>query len=315
MVDNWFMEEVIADIRDHKIHYSNYYAELLMAIVLWDEIYYPLNEYNWWNSIPSQVQNRLQPIDDLKEDGKNESVKELYRYKGLSDEDFYWLKWKEPILLDTEDIVCSGAIRYLALSGKNGLDYLPCVKRQNFLREYCSIDNMKKSLSRIRLQESLTKTIKEYYIETYNSLIDFSNFEIKMPILVNFIIDNASNDMSPIDFAFHLKNEGAVVKYRSYLNEVEMALEKQNWKELRHLLRCSADAVNSIISMDRKKLNGISVSVFPTPSIMFKNDIIDATLSSSPSLTIAGFEKHFKKFNLIFLKDITKYAINDMHIW
>lgn len=53
-----------------------------------------------------------------------------------------------------------------------------------------------------------------------------------MLVLVNFIIDNATNDMSPIDFAFHLKNEGTVVKYRSYLRKIEFALEKQDWKEL-----------------------------------------------------------------------------------
>lgn len=315
MVDNWFMEEVIADIRNKRTHCSNYYAELLMAIVLWDEVYYPLNEYNWWNTIPSQVQNKLQQLDDLKEDGKNESIKELYRYKGISDEEFYWLKWKEPFLTDPEDIVSSGAIRYLELSRKNGLDYLPCAKRQNFLRQYCSIDNIQTTLSRIRLQGALTKTIKEYYVETYKSLIDFSNLEIKMPVLVNFIIDNASDNMSPIDFAFHLKNEGAVIKYRNYLREIEVALEKQDWKELRYLLGCSDDAINSVILMDKKRLNGISVGIFPIPSIMYKNDKITANISSNPSLTIEGFEKHFKKFNLIFLKDITKYAINDMHIW
>lgn len=133
--------------------------------------------------------------------------------------------------------------------------------------------------------------------------------------LLMVIIDNASNDMSPIDFAFHLKNEGAVVKYRLYLREIELALEKQNWKELRYLLRCSNDAVNSVISMDKKRLNGISVGIFPTPSIMFKHDKITATMSTSPTLSIEHFEKHFKKFNITFLKDVTKYAINDMHIW
>lgn len=315
MVDNWFMEEVIADIRDQKIRHSNYYAELLMAIVLWDEVYYPLNKYNWWNSIPSQVQNMLQPLEDLNEDGKSKSLKELYRFKGISDEELYWLKWKEAVLSDSEDIISSGAIRYLALSGKNGLDYLPCAKRQNFLRKYCSIDNIQTSLSRIRLQGSLTKTIKEYYTETYKSLVDFSNLEIKMPVLSNFIIDNTSNNMSPIDFAFHLKNEGAVVKYRSYLREIEIALEKQNWRELRYLLRCSDDAINSVISIDKKRLIGISVNILPTPSIMFKYNTTTATISSSPSLAIDGFEEHLKKFNLTFLKDVTKYAINDMHIW
>lgn len=58
----------------------------------------------------------LQPVEDLKEDVRNESIRELCRYKGISDEEFYWLKWKEPIVSDSEDILNSGAIRYLMLS-------------------------------------------------------------------------------------------------------------------------------------------------------------------------------------------------------
>lgn len=315
MVDNWFMEEVIADINAQRTHCSSYYAELLMSIVLWDEVYYPLNQYNWWNSVPSQVKDTLIPIEDFKEEGKYESIKELYRYKGVSEEEFYWLKWKEQTLLDPEDTINSGAIRYLALSNKYGLNYLPCAKRHKFLQEYCSKNNMNILLSRIKLQDNLTKTIEEYYTETYKALLDFSNLEIKMPILVNYIIDNSTDNMTPVDFAFHLKNEGNVVRYREYLNSIENSLEHQNWKELRNLLLYSEDAVNSVISMDKKRLNGITVGILPVPSIIFKHKNITTTISSKPSLTIENFEKSFKKFNLTFLKDITKYAINDMRRW
>lgn len=315
MVDNWFMEEVIADIRGRKTHNSYYYAELLMAIVLWDEVYYPRNSYNWWTTIPSQVQNAIQPIEDFNEDGKYEALKELYRYKGISTEELYWLKWKESSLVDPDDIVSSGAIRYLALSAKHGFNYLPCTRRQDFLREYCKFENMQINLHRINLQNSLTKAIEEYYVEAYKALIDFTKLEIKMPVLADFIINNATDTMTPVDFAFHLKNEGSVIKYRHYLGEIENALEQQNWKELRFLLRCSDDAVNSVLSMDKKFLNKISVEFCPIPSVIYRGTNITASIPHQPFLEVNNFEKLYRKFNLTFLKDVTKYAINDMHRW
>lgn len=315
MVDNWFMEEVINDIQNYSITHSAHYAELLMAIVLWDEVYYPQNKFNFWNNVPSQVQYALQPIDDSDEKWKEESVKEFYRYKGISEEEYYWLKWKNSSLFEPQDTVNCGAIRYLMLSNNNGLDYLPCEQRYCFLQEYLNIKNILTFLPRIKLQNSLTKVVNEYYVEAYKSLIDFSSLEIRMPVLVNFIFDNARNNMSPVDFAFHLKNEGPLIKYREYLNKIDVALENQDWLELRFLLSCSEEAVNTVISMDKKRLNRISVNILPTPSIMFESSNATVNLSNRPSLTINNFERHFKKFNLTFVKDITKYAINDMRRW
>ena len=73
MVDNWFMEDVVKDLNEQKMLYSRSYAELLMAIVLWDNIYYPKNDYNWWNSVPSQVKDSLRPIVDSYESYSSEA--------------------------------------------------------------------------------------------------------------------------------------------------------------------------------------------------------------------------------------------------
>lgn len=159
MVDNWFMEDVITDICNMRAYSSHNYSELLMAIVLWDEVYFPQNKYTWWKNASGEIQNILCPVEDIDEEGKFAAIRELYRYKGVSDEEFYWLKWKNSLLLEPEDVISSGAIRYLSLSRKNGLDYLPCDMRQNFLREYCSAP---KILSRIKLQSDLTKLSKNF---------------------------------------------------------------------------------------------------------------------------------------------------------
>ncbi len=124
-----------------------------------------------------------------------------------------------------------------------------------------------------------------------------------------------SDYMSPVDFAFHLKNEGPVIRYRKFLRNIDDSLEKQDWKELKYLLRCSEDAVSSVISMDSKKIASVSVEILPTPRVIFNFSGETVKIGEVPSLTLKQFEKHFKKFSLVFLKDITKYAIEDMRRW
>lgn len=298
MVDNWFMEQVVADLQDNKENSSKSYANLLMAIVLWDEVYYPKNSRNWWKSFPSQVQNAFNPIDDIED-------KLFLEHKIIKNPLLYLLiSSHRSDLISSHEYIGELALHYAKLSSKNGCDYLPCKKRQSFLMKYMEPQNIKKSLLRMKMQGNLDKSIEEYYTDTYKALLDFSGLKLKMPVLVNFIFDNTPKGMTPVDYAFHLKNEGAVIKYRKYLSEVEDALEKQNWKELRFLLSCSNDVISKIVSLDKKHIGNITVRILPTPSIILNG--ISADISYTPP---------FRKIHLTFLKDLTRYAINDMKIW
>lgn len=173
MVDNWFMEEVVSDINDNRVHNSKNYADLLMAIVLWDEVYYPENSHNWWKSFPSQVQNVLQPIEDNKEQRYQSALQNLsFRSLiplmcGLSQSDVI-----------QSDIIGTAALHYAKLSNNNGCDYLPCKKRQSFLMKYMDPQNVQRSLTRMKMQGNLDKSIEEYYTDTYQSLLDFSGLKL-----------------------------------------------------------------------------------------------------------------------------------------
>lgn len=314
MVDNWFMEEVVADIREKKTRDSKYYAELLMAIVLWDEVYYPSNKYNWWNTIPSQVQNALKPLDDAQEEGRTKSAREFYRYKGAPEE-YYWLKWKDPALLNTTDVIGTGALRYQALSQKHGLNYLPCLQRQEFLREYYRRNNIKTILARIELQKSLTRKVTEYLKQRYLSLLECPRIEFQMPALASFIFDNTPQDMSPIDFAFHLKNEGAVIRYRKYLQEIDDAIENSDWIELQYLLKQSDEAVQSVLSLDRDRIWKVLTTIIPRPSLSLnlvegEFPSIEASFDVPVDQLLAGVSELAKNYRFTFLRDLIKYAMN-----
>lgn len=310
------MEEIIYD--DNKNIYKNSvpsnYADLLMAIVLWDDVYYPLNKYSSWNKEQSEFKNVLIPLEDDLEIGKDESIRELYLSKGISLDDFYWLKWDNTFFSLNDDIVGCGAIRYLSLCSKNQLDYYPCSLRQDFIRKYCNIKKTCEILSRIKLQHSFTKNIEEYYQDTFHALMEFDNLTIKMPVLAKYIISNSNENMSPVDFSLHLKNYGSVIGYRRFLNEIDNAIENHDWQELNFLLKCSNDAINDILLINRKEIGCVSINLFPIPQLLF-NHPIEATLNLSKDFThFHKFIRNKKKmFNLVFLKDLTKYAVNDMN--
>ena len=316
MVDNWLMEDVIADIRDNKSNQSKAYADLLMAMVLWDEVYYPQNDYNWWNSVPSEVQGLLNPISDYDEKSLDAPIMDLLlNADDIESSDLEQLKRKK-LLLEHSAVMGKGALRYMALSNDYGCDYLPCHKRRIFLYSYFSNEEIERFLTRLKAKEHLDKIIKEYYVETYKALLDFSAFDFQMPTLVNYIINNAPHEMKPIEYALHLKHEGAVVAYRKYLTQVDEAIEQQNWRELRYLLKCSEDAVSDVISLDRKFISKTNCLGLPNPTVLL--DSISVDIGLPPTISINIDLKKFsnmKKVRLTFLKDIVTDGINCKKFW
>lgn len=299
MVDNWFMENVIADINDNLIPKSRPYADLLSAIMLWDNVYYPANHHNWWLTYPSQIKDALQPIEDINEQYRDEAVKLYCHFLGkpgdtspVDADDIYWYKQQ---MFPTTTAIGEGAFRYMLLSNKYDCDYLPCEERQIFLRGFYSRERLMAGLTRMKFQSNFDKTIEDYYKETYRAL-DFSQLKFEMPVLANYIIDNTPPNMSPFDFALHLKHERALIEFRQYLELVENALEHQNWSSLRYLLKNSEDVINGVIAIDKKKIASIDMTVFPMPSISLSTDVFIPK----------------RKIHLTFLKDLTNYAINDM---
>ena len=287
MVDNWFLEDVVNFFLDEKKNTPDSYEELLMAIVLWDEVCYPLNSFNWWNSIPSHIQDRLFPIDDTKHNG----------VPGIG--------------LQSIDAPINMALHYMALSSNHGCDYLPCFRRRTADDCYRLLDL---ALLEIHMQRNLDRAVKEYYRETYKILSEFSRFEIKMPILAKYILDNTPEGMTPFDYAFHLRNEGPVIKYKQYLNKVEDALENQNWKDFRYLLRCSEDTIADVLSLDKKSFESVTFNILPVPSISLKFRGVDTSISGAPSFSIKT-DGSYRRLHLTFLKDLTTYAINKMRLW
>ena len=279
LIDNWTMQEIASDLRnlpDTKI--STSYAELLTALVLWDEIYYPNSELSqyWENTgLGEELSNFIKPYTD-KIPIFVERAKELYKT-------YYFDKGTE--------IVISGAIRYLMLSDSFNCDYLAYKSRARFIDTYNPIQEMSYKINRREYTNFLDKYIIDKF-EELNTILGRNVFDFDMPVLVDYILQNTPDNMSHIQYALSLRKEKSVIKYRKFLLEMEKELENCNWKKIFEFQEASYELVNDIIKIDKKHIINASMSISVTPSINISKE----------------FAVENKTVNLTFFKKLVEFA-------
>ena len=151
--------------------------------------------------------------------------------------------------------------------------------------------------------------MQDYYNEIYGAYLSTDGLKVKVPILSKYIIENTPNDMSPIDYAFHLKNEGTVIEYRDYLNQIELALESGNIKEFCYLIQKSDEAVSDVLKKYSRSNITLSLQLYPNPSI-FVNYNFDfmRRLNGRNTISLDNFKR--KKLQLTFIRDVAEDAKN-----
>lgn len=282
MVDNWLISEVIRDINViSNDALSKEYGKFISAIVLWDKIYYPNNEMTPSFGIMSDVLSTiLCPINDANH---------------LFNGDAYVL-YEKQYRSDTSEVVAQGAIRYWLLSDYYDCDYLPCDKRQIFLKNVDSIE-LNKRISRINCLKYLDDSIDEYFREMLEK-VGTTKFSIRYPVLIDYIVQTTTNEMSYIDRALHLKQEGPVYKYREYLSDMEQAFEKSDFRLLNDMKRYSEELVRNIARMDDQNIWTTGLSIFP---------MLGVSISK-------GINIKKRKVRLAFLNELGKFSFNGRKI-
>lgn len=283
LIDNWNLQEIYYDIYDinniHDIHeinnknYSQPYKDLLSAIVLWENIFYPQNERSVvWNPSNSILSKIMQPYDDSKHIFSEQAAK-IYHNICNCDE--------------TNAIIGQGAIRYQLLSNSLGLNYLPAPKRADFLKKY----NYSSSILRSQIENIVDSSVMNMFLQL-NSLLGEEQISFKMPLLVDYIIYNTNNSSSHIDCAMELKKDNSVKRYRQYLSYVEKELEKGNWTELFSFKRDTEELINDILKLDNKHIFSTNVSLSIMPSICVEKE----------------FNIKKPKLHLTFIKSLIDFA-------
>lgn len=278
LLDNWSIENIITcSTESDKTNYRKEYMDLLEAIVLWDDLYYPDNSYSsWWKYIAEDhsINKILQPLHS-DEDEFNDEIDE--KLKGICG------------TREFTDNVIIGALRYMLLSNKNGLNYFPCNKRCLFLEQSNLYDNLK-NINRFDIMRTFDREIVEYYKEL-NDFFGKNIFVFEFPVLVNYIIQNTPSNMSYIDYAIKLREDKRVVAYREYLNEIEIAINNTQWDKLRKFEKETKGLVRDIFET-RELIDSISVNLLALPSF-------NVPISNFPSK---------KNVHLCFLRKLGNFA-------
>lgn len=308
MLDNWFLMEAIRYLQNPAVQSPRAYGELLSALVLWDEVCYPDNDRSRWQELYTPLSDVLVPIDDRENACSDASVDlmiDLMRDEPFPDPYFLWLR-------DPEHVVNARALRYQLLSAAHGCDYLPSTRRQAFLRQREDPRQIQALLLRHRMQALLDEKAAAYYKEAYGALLEIPELKLSMPVLADYIVQNAPEGMEPLEYALHLKQEGSVIQYRDYLRQLEEAMEHGEWKRFRQLLRASQELMEQVIHQDEKRLRGVTVKLLPTPSVAVNYGCFRGELSVKPTLS---FEPHLgRRMHLSFLRELTDFAINERRI-
>lgn len=248
LLDNWALQDLYSGELKTDTERFN---ELLEAIVLWDNLFYPNNTYSmWWKYISRNHDfiNVLKPLPDDEKSFMNESKDIFY---SIGTENY-------------TDVVGVGGIRYALLSNKNGLDYFPCSKRSAFLSQSKIRDIIPNMLSRYDLMGTFDREVMKYYKEL-NGFLGNDIIKFDVPILVDFIKYNTPSNMDYVDYALELRKEKSVIKYREYLGEIEQSINSAQWSKVSAFKSATEELVRDIL---RKKsfAYSITISILALPS-------------------------------------------------
>lgn len=291
LIDNWSLENIIHDLDNIDLLLRNpTFHNILEALFLWDNIYFPKNEFSlYWNLLleDSVLKNILIPLED------NEEFEEESRA-------LYNIHYRQNHY--TENIAC-GAIRYIMLSAENRIDYLPCPQRSEFIQE----SNINKLLfnygqmpvngrnnipmPRKELWSTLDRELKKYYIE-FEKQYSNSYYEVELPVLANYIIYSKPDNINYFEYARSLKRKLFADILIKYIEKTEKDIANGNFVANNVFKNDMKDIVDSICSNDRRLITVRSAKLFPTLSYSFYlNDI--------------------RKINFIFARKIVKYAVTN----
>lgn len=288
LIDNWSLEEIVFNLNNpQQLLKCKAFCDVLEAIVLWDNIYFPNNEHaGFWQylSCESDMKKYLVGYKDNNE---------FYNTSNRLYEKYYKDKY-------TKNLAC-GAIRYSLFAENLGFDYLPCEKRSQFIQKgkmhsmMCNEKNLyingriNNGFSRSDFCTPVNNEVKSFYNE-FNTYYEKETFEFKLPILANYIINSKPASLTYFEYAKELKNTLSVKLFLNYINDVEKKLSQGNFIPCYRFKNDVRDLVYDICKKD--------------PELIV---VIDASLIPKPVMNYDIFK--IRKINYSFLKKIIKYSI------
>lgn len=218
LIDNWFLENIAFKYNDQlQLFSSQEFLNILEAILLWDNVYYPENEYShFWQYLIGDTDLRNYITGCGYTDEFSNIAQEVYNGKIFTGY--------------SRNTVC-GAIEYSLLAAEKGFDYLPCsqrsrfIKNENLTRNLFNIIGDQNLIKKNKYFDLLDESIKEYY-KDFNKSIKENVYEMKFPVFTKYILKAKPSDISFYEFVSNLKKRLCVKEYLKYIENIEKEMEQ-----------------------------------------------------------------------------------------
>lgn len=180
------------------------------------------------------------------------------------------------------------ALDYWLVANENGLDYMPSVKRLLILQSYDFLN----FFNRKDVINKLDSELCGFY-EELNALIGKDVIRYRFPVLLDYILDKYGNIEDIVKYAFELKYDPKVVKFRKEIDNLEEAFLRGSLLEIKSYFENIKETIEDI-----SKTKGIDRS-------------IDITLSFPPALSTSIDLPKARPNQCLFIKDLAYYGINE----
>ena len=271
MIDNWTMSQLVSDWkRRSKVPLQ--YHELLSAIVLWDEVLYPDNGFAQWKEENNPFSAALTCVETNDRPFLLEARKKIdILHKSQSVEqrtdDSTHLDWiQNNIIKINRNLIEESTMSYWLYCQDQSCDYLPAPDRREYMKRFMSSRENPLQYFRLDVIRQFDKTWAERIEEILRILGDNTR-RIEFPLLSHFIIRNREEKCPLIISALHMSCEGAFVRFREFLDEIDRAINEDDINQVLYLTKNIRDATNEIFKLDRDNITSVDVGLFPNPGI------------------------------------------------
>jgi len=256
---------------------------LLLAILLWDEIYFWDNGRTTWWKEDARIMNKLPFLTGL-----------------VLPQD---VEFSVNNIRET-DVIASSAQQYLLIAERCGLDYLPKRERYEELasKKYYSNDDHK-NVKNIVWQKFCIEKVEESVQKYYNNLVKMMGdiqLRFQFPLLLDYIRSEAE-DSDYITAALHMRHTGPLCNMRLWIENLHKHIDAGNWAEVEYSIKNVKDIVSKINSPSVKKDVKVQLKIPPEVCVEFHPEVC---VNFHLGRLLDG-----QRTQLTFLRDLTQFAI------
>lgn len=211
LIDNWTIERIIDNFSNNTNMISKEVETLMIAMVLWEDVYYFDNGYSsWWRYI----------VDNMEE---YSFLKQLKSADATCDSTFLKDAKGDYLRLYSQQytsVVAQGALEYLYFANEKKLSYMPLGNRATFIQENDLYRHFNIFYNRIDAIERVDVEILRYY-EELNQILTKTKMVFHPNCLLDYISKSADSVTDMFKNVNELRNLKMVKDFRRWVSDLE----------------------------------------------------------------------------------------------